>query len=224
MVPTPQTQPPIIEHLLGRLKAADCVRGRFVANGPTLPFELNGERGNGAAVLLPGLGQPLLNELVAEYFDCYYSAGFVRLTIEVDVATGRSVYARLTAAQVAAHDRAEQQRQAAGKKALPRHRSPYGAALAAQVAAALSNGRSLMPYHRDYCGMGLEHSNSHFIYGEVWDGRYLEPQLIFSSREDFVSWLARQSNQALARLEETDPWYWHNQTVTRQRLLEFVQA
>lgn len=215
---------PISELLLAHLRGAGCVRGHFEATSPAPPYTLTGEDAAGQPVDFPDLAADgLLPGLVRGYFETYYSAGYARLLIALDVGTGHFVCTLRTPAQEAAHARLDARLRAAGRKAPPRHRAAYGAAMAGQVADALRQGHALLPYHRDYCGMGLECSNGHYRYGEVWDGRYLEAQLIFSSREDFVSWLAGQSDKSLARLEETDPWYWHNQTLTRQRLQELIQ-
>lgn len=217
-------QHPINELLVARLRTAGCVRGRFEATSAAPPYHLTGEDAAGRPVAFPDIdADELLQDLVRGYFETYYSAGYARLLIAMDVSTGHFSCTLRTPAQEAAHVRMEAQLRAAGRKAPPRNRAPYGAALAGRVADALRQGRPLLPYHRDYCGMGLECHNGYYRYGEVWDGRYLEAQLIFSNREDFVNWLAGQSNKSLARLEETDPWYWHNQTVTRQRLQELIR-
>jgi hypothetical protein len=217
-------QHPINEALMARLRAAGCVRGHFEASSAAPPYVLTGEDAAGQFISLPvSDADVLLQHLVRGYFKTYYSAGYARLLITLDVSTGQFMCTLRTPAQEAAQVRMEAQLRAAGRQAPPRHRAPYGAVLAGLVADALSQGRTLLPYHRDYCGMGLECSGGYYRYGEAWDGRYLEAQLIFSSREDFVNWLAAQSNKSLARLEETDPWYWHNQTITRQQLQELVR-
>lgn len=217
-------QPAIAVILLARLQAAGCVRGQFETEKPAGPYSLTGELADGTAIPLSGNADAThLARLVSDFFNTNYSTDHARLLIGLDVARGRTVYSLLTAAQQQAREQQQKQSLKTGAHVQPRHRAPFGAALAAQVAEGLSHGQQLMPYHRDYCGMGLECHNHHYCYGEVWDGRYLEPQLIFSCAEDFVAWLASQSNKSLARLEEANPWYWHNQTITRQRLLEFVQ-
>lgn len=107
----------------------------------------------------------------------------------------------------------------------------YGQALAEQVAAALLSGRILASYHRDYCGMGLQHLNGLFVYGEVWDGQ-LQSWNTFENRaasvvtfQDptaFVAWLGTQSDATLGRRDMAESFYWNNQTITRQRLLAFA--
>jgi hypothetical protein len=211
---------PLHEFLLTRLRRAGGVRGHFEAAGPAPPYVFSGEDAAGQFIHLPDLAADgLLPDLVRGYFETYYSPRYARLLMALDARTGHFIATLRTPAQEAAHVRLEAQ----GRKTPPRNRAAYGAALARQVADALRQGRPLLPHHRDYCGMGLECTNGYYRYGEVWDGQYLEAQLIFSSREDFVNWLAGQSNKSLACLEEPDPWYWHNQTITRQRLYELTQ-
>lgn len=56
---------------------------------------------------------------------------------------------------------------------------------------AVAQGRTLAPYHHDYCGMSFEYRHHEFRYGEVWDGYHMEePKLLFTSREAFAQWLA----------------------------------
>jgi hypothetical protein len=76
--------------------------------------------------------------------------------------------------------------------------------------------------HRDYCGMGLEHRDGIYKYGELHDGYLIEPVLQWETKEAFVNWLAEQSDASLARLEEQDPWYWGNQTINRVRLVSLI--
>lgn len=97
---------------------------------------------------------------------------------------------------------------------------PVGNELAEQVAIALQ-ANWLAYGHRDYCGMGLDYQEGVYRYGEVWDG-YLEEKIRFTDRDQFIHWLANQSDASLARLEDKDSFYWGNQTITRQRLKEFV--
>ncbi|UOQ74497.1 hypothetical protein [Hymenobacter cellulosilyticus] len=109
----------------------------------------------------------------------------------------------------------------------------YGTLLAEQVADALSAGRSLVPYHRDYCGLGLACVGGTYVYAEIWDGQLqgLNTQderpafaLHFPTRTEFVQWLSQQSDATLSRRELADSFYWDNQTITRQRLRQFVAA
>ena len=97
----------------------------------------------------------------------------------------------------------------------------YGVALAEKVAAALQV-KSLGYGHRDYCGMGLEYRNGTYYYGELSDGYMEKPTLQWSSKQSFVQWLAQQSDASCGRLDDPNPFYRGNQTITRQRLMEFV--
>ncbi|MBX0289172.1 hypothetical protein K3G63_01910 [Hymenobacter sp. HSC-4F20] len=108
----------------------------------------------------------------------------------------------------------------------------YGLPLAEQVADALAAGRTLVPYHRDYCGLGLACVEGTFIYAEVWDGQLQGLNTIderppyalpFPDRAAFVSWLSQQSDATLSRREMADSFYWNNQTITRRRLRQFVE-
>jgi hypothetical protein len=139
------------------------------------------------------------------------------------VLAGRCTCQLTTQARQTAAPTLAQQQDLMTKKNHSRSRTPYGPDLAQQVADAVARGRSLAPYHRDYCGMAFEYRDHQFRYGEVWDGQYLEkPKHSFSTREKFVHWLAQQSDHSLSRADETDSWYWDNQTITKQRLLDFV--
>ena len=97
--------------------------------------------------------------------------------------------------------------------------TPYGIALASQVADALDRGVTVTYDHRDYCGMGLARAGADYLYGTVNDG-HLFDDMVFASREALVAWLAQQSDLALAGREASSPFYWNNQRVTRARLLE----
>jgi hypothetical protein len=217
-------QRPINDLLVARLKAAGCVRGRFVVSGAAAQFSLSGQRADGKPMFFWEFDDRIFNRLVADYLEAGYPAGTASLTVEVDVATGRCTYQLTTENQQAALVSAEQDKEMQAKKNRRRSCTPYGPALAGQVAEALLRGLRLAHAHRDYCGMGLEYRNHQFYYGEVWDGYYVEePKVTFATREAFVQWLAQQSDQSLSRVEETDPWYWDNQTITQQRLQEFVQ-
>ncbi|UOQ67274.1 hypothetical protein [Hymenobacter volaticus] len=103
--------------------------------------------------------------------------------------------------------------------------------MAEQVATALLSGRILASYHRDYCGMGLQYLKGTFVYGEVWDGQLQSwntfenrpaSVVTFQDQAAFVAWLGAQSDATLDRREMAEPFYWNNQTVTRQRLLAFA--
>ena len=97
----------------------------------------------------------------------------------------------------------------------------YGMALAEKVADGLKYN-SIGYSHRDYCGMGLNYHDGTYNYGELWDGYMMKPSLQWSSTQSFVQWLAQQSDASCGRLEESDQFYWGNQTITRQRLMAFL--
>lgn len=109
----------------------------------------------------------------------------------------------------------------------------YGADLAARVASLLEEGYPLTHAHRDYCGMGLVFQGGHYCYSEIWDGLPLELESLqtcgqpwaqaFARREDFILWLAAQTDRSLSRLEAEDDFYHQNQTIHRQQLIEFVR-
>lgn len=100
-------------------------------------------------------------------------------------------------------------------------RTPYGAALADQVADALDRGVALKYEHRDYCGMGLERGDGGYRYGPVMDGEIYGGE-VFLSRADFVAWLAAQSDVSLSGRENAEPFVWDNQRITRARLLRAI--
>lgn len=112
--------------------------------------------------------------------------------------------------------------------------APYGAELAERVAAALEAGQSLHDGHRDYCGMGLAYQDQCFCYAEVWDGQLAEKKSrlkeaqggarVFLDRKAFVSWLAEQTDKSLSRSDDANPFYHNNQTLNRERLIEFAQG
>ncbi|MDO7846804.1 hypothetical protein Q5H92_10585 [Hymenobacter sp. M29] len=218
------TQRPINDLLIARLRAAGCVRGRFAVDGAAAQFSLTGERADGKPLFFWDFNDRLFNRLVADYLAAGHPAGSARLTVDVEVESGHCAWQFTSAVQQAAATAAGQQQELRARKNRRRDRTPYGAVLAGQVADALVQGQAVAFSHRDYCGMGLRYRNQQFCYGELYDGDFIEePQQIFASRAAFVQWLAQQSDQSLARTEEPDPWYWDNQTITRQRLETFVQ-
>ena len=217
-------QRPINDLLVARLRAAGCVRGCFTVAGAAARFSLSGERADGKPILFWDFDDRIFNRLVADYLEAGYPPGTGRLTVAVDVATGCCTYQLTSETQQAALISAKEDKELQAKRNRRRARTPYGPALAGQVADALLRGQRLAHAHRDYCGMGLEYRNHAFYYGEVWDGYWVEePKVSLATRGAFVQWLARQSDHSLSRVEETDPWYWDNQTITRARLEEFVR-
>jgi hypothetical protein len=107
------------------------------------------------------------------------------------------------------------------RKELEQKTEKFGVTLAEKVAVALLH--DWVGYgHRDYCGMGLNYQDGIYKYGELHDGYMTEPMLQWSTKQEFVDWLAEQSDASCARLEEKDPWYWGNQTITHVRLLNLI--
>ena len=107
------------------------------------------------------------------------------------------------------------------RKELEQKTEKFGVTLAEKVAVALLH--DWVGYgHRDYCGMGLDYRDGMYKYGELHDGYMIEPTLQWSTKQEFVDWLAEQSDASCARLEEKDPWYWGNQTITWVRLINLI--
>ncbi|SKA80925.1 Predicted metal-dependent phosphohydrolase, HD superfamily [Prosthecobacter debontii] len=103
---------------------------------------------------------------------------------------------------------------------------PYEFVFAERVARILERGHVLAYGHRDYCGMGLTYHEGRFYYGEVWDGQLLLAENMaqcFESREAFSLWLGSQSDASLSRQDKPDSFYHDNQTLSRARLMDFVE-
>jgi len=111
-----------------------------------------------------------------------------------------------------------------------------GMILATQVADRLEAGAVLAFSHRDYCGTGLRCVEGEFIYGQVYDGRlstsaeaptWLEEsdseRKVFFARDDFISWLAAQTDESLSGKKLRDVWHHNNGRLTIERLQRFVQ-
>jgi hypothetical protein len=169
---------------------------------------------------------PPLKGLLAQYAT-ETPGGIGFLTIFVNLRQSLFTYQPTSVADAAqaatAEATAQAERDRAYREQLRRELSPtpFGPELANQVADALAQGRWFNYGHPAYCGMGLDFGDGHYRYGSVWESG-LEPERTFPDRAGFVAWLARQSDLSLALLEFEDPTLWHNQTVTRARLLELV--
>lgn len=98
---------------------------------------------------------------------------------------------------------------------------PFGLKIAAFVADCLQNGAILGYCHRDYCGMAMKAEGQQFLYGELYDGEDFHVPGIFETREILIIWLAAQSTESLARLDDAE-FYRNNQVITRNRLLDFI--
>ena len=215
------TQQALNAALQQRLTAAGRQHGRLDVSHTEL-LSLSGQKSDGKTIFFWNFNRPfqvLVRQCVAESFP----GGFAQLTVLVDVAADSYTYSVTTTQQQQAAEKAAQRQAIIDKRNRRRDRTPFGLTLAAQVAEALLQGRRLTYSHRDYCGMGFIYRAAAFCYGEIWDGDFIaKPQRAFHTQEEFVGWLAHQSNHSLAGLENDDPWTWDNQTITRQRLEEFV--
>ncbi len=117
-----------------------------------------------------------------------------------------------------------------GSKKVKTQKNEVGKALAQAVAQRLMAGEVLAYQHRDYCGIGLMFTEGVFVCGEVFDGS-LSPQAwdsagehqVFSSRSQFVNWLAKQTDASLAGKELADEFNRDNQRLSLARLRAFAQ-
>lgn len=96
-------------------------------------------------------------------------------------------------------------------------RAPAGADLAERVALSIDAGHGLARGHRDYCGQGLLRLNDRYLYGDVTNGKTIQPRYAFRERAAFVRWLARQSDYTLYGLGES-PFWCGNQRICRADL------
>ncbi|WP_205509611.1 hypothetical protein [Longitalea arenae] len=217
----------INRELRAQLEKYHCVHGQLHYQAPSM-VSLNGTRKDGKPVLI-WQNTSRLPYLLSLYVEQLPGCG--GLSIDIDLTADRFEYKAVSMAQLkqAEKDREEQeladekQRRQEYRKMLQQQTESYGIALAAAVAEALTHN-SIGYGHRDYCGMGLEFRDGIYYYGELWDGFMMEPTLQWPSKQDFVEWLAQQSDASLARLEAADAFYWGNQTITRKRLLELLNA
>ena len=94
------------------------------------------------------------------------------------------------------------------------HTTPYGTELAESVAEQLIKGYRMVYRHRDYCGVGLqwESETNRFSMGAAMDGE-IAPETTWS-REEFVPWLAKQTDRTL----HGDG----NQRITRARMVTWL--
>lgn len=207
------------------LEKYNCVRGSIRFQAPAL-LSMNGIRTDGKPVLIWPTDKKL-DSLVSKYV--FQEPELGGLIVQADLAMDQFVYKQVSKgrlyqeAQQVQRQREQEARnqQQNWRRLLENKTTLYGRELADQVAERLQ-ARSFGFGHRDYCGMGLEYRNGAYYYGGLWDGMMDDKVQIFSSREAFVAWLANQSDASMARLDEIDAFYWGNQTVTRQRLLEFI--
>lgn len=225
------TQVRLNEALTELFTASECWGGRLQMQpspGEVL-YSAQGHHQSGQEIAVYPFTLPqqaLLRTLLRQYAD-ETPGGIGFLTIQVNLRQSIFLYHSTTAAEEArakaAKAAAQAERDRACRERLRRELSPvpFGPELAAQVADALAQGRWFNYGHPAYCGMGLDVVAGQYRYGPVWEGG-LEPERTFPGRAEFAAWLARQSDLSLALLEINDPTLWHNQTVTRARLLELV--
>lgn len=112
-------------------------------------------------------------------------------------------------------------------------RECYGEALATRVASRLTT----LPYdslsysHQFYCGHGLFYLDGIFELRVVDDNELDCKKILgWSTRELFVTWLARQSDYSLCGADpdadvplETSSWKLNNQRITRSRCIDFCE-
>lgn len=220
-----ELQPAIDLQLRIVLEKYNCVRGSIRFQAPAL-LSINGVRTDGKPVLIWPTDKKL-DSLVSRYVSQEPQLG--DLIVQADLAMDQFVYKQVSKSRLQLEaQQVQRQREQEARKQQEKWRSllesktePYGQQLAEQVAMRLQE-RSFGFGHRDYCGMGLEYRNGAYYYGGLWDGMMDDKVEIFVSKEEFVGWLAVQSDASMARLDEIDAFYWGNQTVTRQRLQEFI--
>ncbi|KKD59175.1 hypothetical protein RN22_17420 [Grimontia sp. AD028] len=112
---------------------------------------------------------------------------------------------------------------------------PIGTELAECVYDLLIEGHAVDFCHYGYCGVGFvsEESVVHYTHFDEWltwrcgtlyepGGEYLGIIRSFTSKANFVEWLAVQTDHSLSGSETGDSWYTNNQRVTKDRLEHFV--
>jgi len=85
-----------------------------------------------------------------------------------------------------------------------------GAKLATRVANKLASGKVMTYVHRDYCGIGLKFDGGKYVMGEFYDGYLYDCDQSWSTKGEFVTWLAAQSDHTFG-----NPG---NQRITLERL------
>lgn len=210
---------------------SECWGGRFEVqlNAGEPLYSAQGHHHSGQEIAVYPFSLPqqaLLQELLHQYA-AETPGGIGSLTIFVNLRQSLFTYQPTSVAAEteakAAEATAQTERDRAYDQRLRRELSPapFGPELATQAADALARGCWFNYGHPAYCGMGFDVVAGQYRYGPVWEGT-LEPERTFSDRAGFVAWLAQQSDLSLALLEFGDPTLWHNQTVTRARLLELI--
>ena len=215
----------INEQLRAQLEKYHCERGQLRYQAPSM-VSLTGIKADEKPIMI-WQTDTRLGYLLSQYVDQAPDGGGVSITI--DLSSDQFTYFDFTTASIKQeaqlqeeHLKQDDDRQKLDlRKTLSHQTEKFGKALAEKVASSLLT-YSLGYGHRDYCGMGLEYKDGVYYYGELWDGYMMEPLLKWPSMDDFVNWLAQQSDASLARLEAKESFYWGNQTITRQRLKTLV--
>ena len=114
-------------------------------------------------------------------------------------------------------------------------RKPLGATLAEQLWRKLANeapGNGVIyDYHRDFCGQGLIRTDDGVMLADVQDGGayFGSPIAAWKTEEDFVAFLARQSDFSMSGWDAGEPaffteddWYRNNQRLTRTVLERYL--
>lgn len=114
-------------------------------------------------------------------------------------------------------------------------RQPLGTALAERLWHKLANevpGNGVIyDYHRDFCGQGLIRTEDGVMLADVQDGGayFGSPIAAWKTEEDFVAFLARQSDFSMSGWDAGEPaffteddWYRNNQRLTRVVLERYL--
>lgn len=107
----------------------------------------------------------------------------------------------------------------------------YGKELAQSVYDYLKQHLLIRYDHIGYCGTGfvLQGETVLYTHFDEWNlycqkemykpgGDYIGIIKTFASGEEFINWLAEQSDDSLSGKESADSWYTDNQRITRKRL------
>eukprot|EP00768_Dysnectes_brevis_P004172 gnl/Dysnectes_brevis/2977_a3668_1272.p1 GENE.gnl/Dysnectes_brevis/2977_a3668_1272~~gnl/Dysnectes_brevis/2977_a3668_1272.p1 ORF type:complete len:210 (+),score=3.59 gnl/Dysnectes_brevis/2977_a3668_1272:48-677(+) len=112
-------------------------------------------------------------------------------------------------------------------------RKPYGIQLATTLIERLISGHQLSNSHRDYCGQGIKYVSGSFIIANVNDGYFEEPLMKFTTRDEFLTFLSRQSDFSLCNHPDSGipelsmtidcTFGINNQTITKSRIDQFLR-
>jgi len=221
---------PLRQQLESLLTEHRCVSGTFRAElpGGRLILTMHGTRADSATPIFFWEWPNPVRRAAVQYFEAH--AELQAIEIHLDITAGTAEYVTETRAEYAARQqkqaedaaRERQNAQLERKRQLSQDTTPIGTELATRVAAKIRQAKFFGYNHRDYCGMGLEIHDGKICYGQLQDGGMYPPDITFDTDETFIHWLSLQSNASLANLDSPEPFYWGNQTITRQRLEEFL--